>query len=142
MKTVVSILFLTLIFGCKTPKVLETISDNKTIETIRDTIVTIEERHDTFYVYLPQIIKQDSVEIKKNNSSLLIKKKTGSSLMIVCKEDELKLKLDSVIRSKTVVFKERTVLSIEKCNNKFHVFSSYFTIITLCCLFLIGIIKK
>lgn len=142
MKKIVAILFLISIFGCRTQKNSETISNSSTIETIRDTIVTIVEKHDTFYVYLPKIINEDSVVVKKKTSSLFIKKKTGSSLMIVCHEDELKLKLDSVIRSKVTILKEKTIVKVEKCNSKFHIFCTYFSVIAICMLFLIMIIKK
>lgn len=140
MKIFSSILLL-LLFSCSSTKKLQSIKEESVVEIIRDTIITIEQRSDTFYVYLPTIINNDSVEIKKEKSSLLIKKNTESSLIVICKENELQLKLDSVIKIKTKIFKEKIVLVENKCTNKFHSFCTYFSIIVLCFLFLFALIK-
>jgi len=61
--------------------------------------------------------------------------------MVVCNEDELKLKLDSVIRLKSTTIKEKVVFKIEKCNNKLHLFSLYFFLISLFFLVLLLLIR-
>lgn len=128
-------------FSCRTNK--SSIQTKEFVyETIHDTIVTINEKLDTFYVYLPQIITNDEIKISKEKSSLVINKKTGSSLMVICREDEFKLKLDSVIKNKfKVITKEKTVYVNKKCDNKFHIFSYYFTIVSLIGLFLLRLFK-
>ena len=141
MKSLIFFLFLVSIFSCKCPEKLESTKDITTNEIIRDTIIKINEKSDTFYVYLPKIINGDQIEIKKKSTSLVVKKKTESSLMVVCNEDELKLKLDSVIRLKSTTIKEKVVFKIEKCNNKLHLFSLYFFLISLFFLVLLLLIR-
>lgn len=142
MRILITIFLFSLFFSCRSRKELNTISDNYTVETIKDTVIVIAEKHDTFYVYLPQIINSDSVIVKNKNTSLQIKKKTGSNLMIICQEDELKLKLDSVIRLKKTVYKERIIVNVDKCTNKFHIFSNYFALIAISILILVALIKR
>lgn len=127
--------------GCKAPVPLSRTETVETSTEVRDTVVTISERVDTFY--LPVILR-DTVVIKANSkpSSTSLKVFTDSvGAKLIVSQEGYKLVLDSVIKAKTIVRVIKEVNTVNRCSNGFHTFSVWLTIIVIAIFILIQIVK-
>lgn len=124
-------------FSCKSHQAIESISSDSTL-VIRDTVIQIIERNDTFY--LPSNVIHDTVIIKEK-SQLRIKVKENQ-IQIICHENEYKLKLDSVIQSKRVIITKHETISKHECKSQWHYFCNIFFWIVMVLIILKMIIGK
>lgn len=117
------VIFLPLFFfSCKHQQSVIT-TNVDSLSTYHDTIISIAEKHDTFY--FPALIIHDTILINKNKSALSIKRKENK-IEFICKEDEYKIKLDSVIRLKQIRVTTRETIIHDKCKSEWHSFLKYF----------------
>jgi hypothetical protein len=124
-------------YGCRSVPVITRQESNTEIETIRDTIVQIPFKSDTFIIYLPvhdTIVKSlDPL----STSKLYINNGSGFA-NIVYKHDTISLRIDSALKSREVVKTIYDLKVVYKCNNKFHSFAEWFTI--LCILIIVIVV--
>lgn len=100
----------------------------------RSTKKVIETNSETVYldssVVIPAIVdkfKTDSIEIEKEYKSesggtLIIQRDTVNKFVFIYRKPEQIIKLDSVIKYKTVVKIEKQFIHENSCRNKFHFF--------------------
>lgn len=126
-------------YSCKTPAAT-IIERHDSLVVYRDTIVTIQQRTDTFY--LPSIIIRDTIIVKENKSELRIKISDNKGLQIICKEAELQMKLDSVIKIKSIRHERIETKIVNQCESKWHSFTNYFFFIAFGLIAIYILIKK
>ena len=125
-------------YSCKSTATI--IERKDSVITYRDTIIRIQERVDTFY--LPSIVIRDTVIINGNKKELRVKITDNKSVQIICKENELQLKLDSVIKTKTIRHERIETKIVNKCESKWHSFTNIFFILVFGLFAVYILIKK
>lgn len=126
-------------YSCKSPAAT-IVERHDSIITYRDTIIRIQERTDTFY--LPSIIVRDTIIVNGNKAELRVKITDEKNVQIICKENELQLKLDSVIKTKSIRFERIETMIVNKCESKWHTFTNIFFYIAAGFVALYLLIKK
>lgn len=136
---------LTILGGCRAPRqAQQTVNTDSTV-VIRDTVVVIQENSDTFWLPLPlpiDTVIHSAIKQGRSKASLHMSKTSDNVLRAVCNEDAYKLKLDSVIQVKNKVTTVTTTQLVAKCDSKFHIFATYFSVIAIGVVLLLGIVKS
>lgn len=106
-----------------------------------DTIISIQERVDTFYIP-STIIVHDTIIKNGKKSELKIYIKDNKGVQIICKENEYKLKLDSVIKLQRINHFRSETKIIYECKEDWHKFLQYFFYLAIAMLIIYMLIKK
>lgn len=127
--------------GCKAPVPLSRTETVETSTEVRDTIVTITERVDTFY--LPVTLR-DTIVISRTTepTSANLRVFTDSlGARLIVSQDAYKLVLDSVIKAKTIVRVVKEVNTVNRCTNGFHTFAVWLSVIVIAIFILVQLVR-
>jgi hypothetical protein len=139
---ILCIFFCLLLFSCRTRKETKIIERIDTSVYYGDTVIIVNERVDTFYVYIPDSGKTIFAKSGDGISKIEVTKINGGELFVKSRIEEQKIKIDSVIKIVNIDKSSTKTVYVNKCENRFHNFAVYFIYFSVVLIVIYLIIKS